>query len=179
MGVVHRKNDLKCAFLNVDGLSLSTLEDVKDVIRKKQPDLVMLFETKRREEQIGLDISIDGYAVNEVKRSDTSLDKAGGGIAIYTRLVDGLIFTEYQPEIEQEQHHFVNKERAWLKVEGASVRTAICGAYFGCQSTDDHHADWNSAMYETIHKEESLLRSQGYRIVIGADFNGNVGNEEG
>ena len=178
VGAVERKNDLNCAFLNVDGLSHSTLEDVKEVLSKRKPDLVILVETKRREEELGLDIAIDGYAVKEIKRSDAAEDKGGGGIAYYTRLVDGLVFHEYNPEIELEQNHFVNKERVWVKVKSASIQTAVCGAYFGFQSSNDHNAEWNSAMYETIHKEEAMLRAQGFRIIMMADFNGHVGNVE-
>ena len=181
VGVIERKNNLKCALLNVDGLSLSTLEDIKEVCVKKKPDLVFILETKRREEDVGLKASIDGYSLIEVRRSDAAGDRGGGGIAVYTRQVDGLVYHEYNPEIKNEQHHFVNKERVWVKTESVSVKTAICGAYFGCQTPDDHHGPWNDAMYETLHAEETDLRAQGYRVIVMSDFNGHIGNkhEEG
>ena len=70
----------------------------------------MILETKRREEQIGSNIDIDGYCVREIKRSDVARDKCGGGLAVYTRLVDGLVFKDYSPDIQNSNHHFVSKE---------------------------------------------------------------------
>ena len=93
IGILDKKKRLKTCFLNVDGLSEATLEDVKSTIRVKSPDIVFLIETKRREEEEnGTDISIPGYRVREVRRSDLANDKDGGGIAVYTRLSDGLLF---------------------------------------------------------------------------------------
>ena len=179
VGTIQRKNDLKCAYINVDGLTYSSLEDVKEVMVKKKPDVCILVETKRREEQVGLDISIDGYSLKEVKRSDAAGEKGGGGIAYYTRLVDGLVFHDHNPDIEEPSLHYVNKERVWLRTESAVTKTAICGAYYGCQTPQDHHAEWNMGMYQTIQEEQESLRRQGYRIIMLADFNGHVGNKEG
>ena len=181
VGVIEKKLNLKCALLNCDGLSLATLEDVKDVCLRKKPDLVFLLETKRREEDIGLKAAIDGYSLTETRRSDAAGDRGGGGIAVYTRQVDGLIYHEFNPEIKNKQHHFVNKERVWIKTESASVKTAVCAAYFGCQTPEDLHGPWNDIMYETLLAEKADLHAQGYRTVIMSDFNGHIGNceEEG
>ena len=62
-------------------------------------------------------------------------------------------------------------------MESGGVKTAICGAYFGCQTPDDRHGEWNERMYQTLHQEQSVLRSMGYRIVFLADFNAHVGND--
>ena len=85
VGVVESKKILKTCFLNVDGLSEATLEDVKTTVRLKTPDLVFLVETKRREEDTGSDINIPGYKLYENLRSDLVNDKDGGRIAVYTR----------------------------------------------------------------------------------------------
>ena len=179
VGVVKRKHNLDMAMLNVDGLNLSALSDIQKVLDKKKPDICIIIETHRREEELGMDISIDGYNLHELRRSDTAGDKRGGGIAWYTRQVDGIIFDEHSPEIVEQRNHFVNKERFWVKTHSASQKTAICGAYFGFQAGDDRHGEWNDAMYATIHEEEAELRAQGYRTVMMADFNGHVGCEEG
>ena len=179
VGVVERKGNLKCAMLNVDGLSPSTLEDIKEVFVKKQPDLCYILESKRREEDIGIDIAIDGYAFHEVRRSDVSGDKGGGGLVCYTRIVDGVVFQEYKPDIGDPDKHFVAKERMWMKTESSVLKTAICGAYFGCQTVDDKYGCWNEAMYDTLHEEVTLLKNQGFRVVVLADFNGHVGNKLG
>ena len=131
VGVIEKKNNLKLALLNIDGLSLGSLEDIREVCSRKKPDLVFILETKRREEDVGIKASIDGYSLTEVRRSDAAGDRGGGGIAVYTRQVDGLVYHEFQPDIKNELHHFVNKERVWIQVESASTKTAVCGAYFG------------------------------------------------
>ena len=77
VGVVGSKSYLKLSLLNVDGLSPSTFDDVKLAITRKKPDLCILLETKRRQEELGTDIKIDGYALHEIRRSDTANEKTG------------------------------------------------------------------------------------------------------
>ena len=81
VGLVGRKSALSLGLLNVDGLSPSTLEDVKSALRMKSLDVCVLLETKRRFEDEGCDISIDGYSHHEIRRSDAAEDRGGGGIA--------------------------------------------------------------------------------------------------
>ena len=56
VGLVLTKKELKTSFLNVDGLSRTSLADVHDFIDSTDPDVVFFFETKCREEQICFDI---------------------------------------------------------------------------------------------------------------------------
>ena len=78
-GVLRCKNDLKASFLNIDGLSDAKLEDITSTVFSKSPDIFFLLETKRRSEDIGIDISVPGYELFEIKRSDVPGDRAGGG----------------------------------------------------------------------------------------------------
>ena len=178
-GVLNRKNNLKISLLNVDGLTLSSLEDVKDTIDRKQPDVCILLETKRREEDVGINVDIPGYTLRELRRSDTAGDKGGGGIAVYTRQLDGLVFHDYFPEIKDQDCHFVRNERIWITTESAMNKSAVCGAYFGCQHPDNRNASWNDAMYKVIHEEAMTLKRQGYKITILGDFNGHIGCQPG
>ena len=157
VGVIGKKQSLLCSLLNVDGLSHSSYEDVKHVLATKKSDVCFILESHRREEQIGFDMNIDGYMLREVRRSDCAGDKGGGGIGVYTRQVDGLVFHEFSPNIENENHHFVNKERLWILTESSSMKTAVCGAYFGCQHPDNRNAGWNEAIYDVIHRESVTL----------------------
>ena len=91
-GTIGVKRTLRCAYLNVDGLGPGTFDDVVSTVRMKNPDLCVLLETKRRLEEVGLDIEIDGYDLTEINRSDLANDRDGGGIAFYTKQSDGLIF---------------------------------------------------------------------------------------
>ena len=175
VGVLNRKKTLKTCFLNVDGLGDVTLEDIKETVNIKNPDLMILVETKRREEEIGFDISIPGYNLHERRRSDTAEDKGGGGIAVYTKLADGVLFNIHTPNISNPDAAFVANERVWITVESELCKTAICGLYLGCQYSDDRNADWNTLIYQTLQEESFHLRSKGYRVVFLGDFNGHVG----
>ena len=175
VGVVSSKNTLKTAMLNVDGLSDTSLADVQDFIEKKSPDVVFLLETKRRMEELGTDISVEGYDHFEVKRSDVAEHKPGGGIACYTRKTDGLVFRRHSPDIIHEHLEFVNNERVWLKIDSLMAKTAILSVYMGCQYDDDRHQTWNDSMYYVLAQEAIQLRSEGYRIEFIGDFNGHVG----
>ena len=179
VGLVETKKILKTCFLNVDGLSEATLEDVKNTVSIRTPDLVFLVETKRREEDNGIDVNIPGYRLYENLRSDVANDKDGGGIAVYTRLGDGILFKLHTPDIVDPEAAFVAKERVWVTVESQACKTAICGVYLGCQYTDNRNDEWNNTIYHTLQQESFSLRSQGFRVVYLGDFNGHVGNKLG
>ena len=80
-GFIQPKQQLSLGLLNVDGLSPSSFEDVRTVLLEKSLDVCFLLETKRRYEEQGSDISVPGYDVHEVRRSDVAEDRSGGGIA--------------------------------------------------------------------------------------------------
>ena len=141
--------------------------------------MCILLETKRREEEIGSDIEIPGYTLRELRRSDTAGDRGGGGLAVYTRQLDGLVFQEYSPDIEDQDCHFVRNERMWITTKSLSTKSAVCGAYYGCQYPDNRNSVWNETIYRVVHAEAAILRSQGYRIIMLADFNGHIGCEPG
>ena len=179
VGVVENKKVLKTCFLNVDGLSEATLEDIKGTVHLKSPDLVFLVETKRRKENTVADVNIPGYRLYENLRSDQANDKDGGGIAVYTKLEDGILFKLHTPDIMDPAAAFVDNERVWITVQSQSCKTAICGVYLGCQYPDNRNSVWNDTIYETLQQESFSLRSQGYRVVYLGDFNGHVGNKHG
>ena len=163
----------------MDGLSEPTLEDIKNTVQLKTPDVVFLVETKRRLEDTGIDISIPGYRLHETLRSDVANDKDGGGIAVYTKLSDGILFKLHTPDIANPEAVFVANERVWITAESQSYKTAMCGLYLGCQYGDNRNNDWNDTIYRTIQQESFSLRSQGYRLVYLGDFNGHVGDKLG
>ena len=178
-GFIQHKKSLKCSLLNVNGLSEASLDNVKDILSRKQPDVCILLETKRRLEDADISADIDGYDLTEYRRSDTAFDKAGGGLAFYTRKTDGLVFKDFDPDIADPSHLFVRKERAWKTVETVRGKTAICGVYAGFQAADDRHGDWNEALLSVISSEINTLRSDGFRVILLGDFNCHIGNEHG
>ena len=174
-GVAEVKKSLRFALLNVDGLGPGTFHDVVDTVNKKQPDLCILLETKRRFEDLSRDITIDGYDLTEITRSNVANDRAGGGLAFYTKRGDGLIFEPHCPDIPDASHSFVAKERYWVTVKTAESKTAVCGLYLGCQYQDNRFSSWNDMIYLVVQIEAAILRAQGYRIVFMGDFNAHVG----
>ena len=179
VGIIERKQSLKLGFLNVDGLSASTFEDVRYVLDQKSLDLCILVETKRRSEEIGSDIAIHGYNVKEIRRSDAAGDKGGGGMAYYTKQSDGILFREHSPPIADPSHHYVRNERFWVTVDSLLMKTAVCGLYLGCQYPDDRHGEWNNGLLQVINAESAALRAKGYRVVMLGDFNAHTGSEPG
>ena len=178
-GALQCQDGLKSAFLNIDGLSDAKLEDVVSFTSKRSPDVFFVLETKRRYEDIGSDISVPGYDLTEVRRSDSARDKPGGGIACYTKHSGGILFKRHSPNIEHADLEYVNNERIWVTVDSLQSKTAICGLYMGTQYNDDRNRDWNDGMYWVLRQETFALRSSGYRVLFLGDFNGHVGNVVG
>ena len=85
VGIVDVKQSLNIAMLNVDGYSDSSFWNVEKILEEKTPDLCILLETKRRREDIEMDVGILGYTVIERRRSDSAGDKSGGGLLFYLR----------------------------------------------------------------------------------------------
>ena len=176
VGTIQSKKVLNLSLLNVNGLNEVSLANVDSVIDTHSPDVVVLFETKRRVEELGIDISMTGYNVHKTRRSNNAGDRDGGGIAVYTKLGDGLLFKHHKPDIANHDNAFVNSERLWVTIESQSSKTAICGLYIGCQYNDDRYAQWNDTIYQVVQQEAYSLRSRGFRIVYLEDFNDHLGN---
>ena len=121
---VDSKRALRCSLLNVDGLSESSLENIENVVGSEKPDVVFILETKRRVEECGIDISIPGYSLIESRRSNNADDCEGGGIAVYTKLGDGIIFNQHKPDIPDQTRAFVNSERVWITVDSQSKKNS-------------------------------------------------------
>ena len=120
-----------------------------------------------------------GYEVHEFRRSDVAGDKAGGGIAIWCRQHDGLVFSKHSPELPDPSMSFVNNERVWMTVTSNKRKTAICTLYAACQHPDNRHLEWNRQLYDQILREQAELRSKGYRVLFNGDMNGHVGDTLG
>ena len=117
VGILTPKQTLDVALLNVDGYSDVQYETVKGTIEAKNPDICILLETKRRKEVISPKFEINGYDTLERRRSNTSGDRAGGGILVYLRNDKCYRFEEHVSLIENFQYAFVSNERIWVKVE--------------------------------------------------------------
>ena len=172
-----RKSRLRLAWQNMDGLTEDSMEDLRASFEARKPDLFAAFETKRREEDLcEVELNLPGYEVLEFQRSDLAGDKAGGGIAIWCRQADGLMFEQHSPQIRDETLAFVNNERVWMTISSWVGKTAVCSLYAACQHPDNRFLEWNQQLYAQILQEASALRSKGYRIFLMGDMNAHVGD---
>ena len=60
VGIIKIKKSIECALLTVDGFSEESLVDVQNTLAIKKPDFCFILETKRRFEEKGSDIPVDG-----------------------------------------------------------------------------------------------------------------------
>ena len=177
VGVIDVKQSLNIGLLNVDGFSEQAKWDIDNTMGRKNLDVCILLETKRRREEIPLAVDIEGYDTLECRRSDAAGDKAGGGILLYTKNTNGLAFKEYKPKILNPEHGFVNNERMWVTIDSLKQKTAVCGIYMGFQASDDRHGEkWNDIIYQVLRSEMRDLRQAGYRVILKGDFNCHVGS---
>ena len=179
-GALFSRDSLTSAFLNIDGLSDAKYVDVTNFVNEVSPDIFFLLESKRRAEDVGSDIAINGYDHTEIKRSDAAGDKPGGGIVYYTKNTGGVLFNKHSPSISHQGLEYVQNERVWVTVQSQNCKTAFCSVYLGCQYSDDNkHKEWNDGIYWVLRLEAVALRSAGYRLQFLGDFNGHIGNVVG
>ena len=171
-----RKKSLSVGLLNVNGYSQTSAKDVEDAMSKLDVDVMCIVETKMRTEDREK-IKMKGFDVYETRRADADGDKQGGGLAIFARRKDGIIFKRYDPEIKEEDLAFVNKERLWVTYDSKVGKTAVCCIYLGCQNSSDSHGQWNDDILSVLASEVFELRSLGYRINLQGDFNCWVGSD--
>jgi hypothetical protein len=177
-----QKDNLVIGLLNTDGLSQATLHDVSMAVERKKMDMCFLLETKRRLDEVRHSIDVPGYSVFEVRRSDEAGDRAGGGIAVYLRTKDGILFKRYDPDIPERQYQYVAKERQWILVQSEERKTAVCGLYLGCNTAGNaagKYAEWNDGIFTQVLAEIAALRRDGTRVVLVGDFNAHIGSELG
>ena len=171
---VVKKKTVGIGFLNANGCTEVTMRDIEETVSYQDLDVVCVAETKMREEQKEK-LKIKGFDTHETRRSDADGDKQGGGLAIFTRQKDGIIFKRYNPKIKDARHAFVERERLWITYNSIMGKTAVCCLYLGCQNVDDSHGRWNDDILSVVASEVYDIRAQGYRVTVQGDFNSWVG----
>ena len=168
---------MKMALLNCNGFNDVTRQDVINLTKTQRPEVIGVLESKLREEQ-GDVCEIPGYSTVDIRRSDLAGDKKGGGILVFTREIDGLIFKHKKFTIKSKEKQFVQKERVWVTVQTKGYKTAYCFTYLGfqCEQTDKN-GEWNDQIYEVIENEAKSLKEKGFRLVIAGDMNGWIGSK--
>ena len=168
-----RKKSIGIGLLNLGGVSVQGMEDVKRMVQLKELDIMCLIEThKRKEDKTG--VEIPGFQSYECRREGN--EKKGGGLAILVRNGD-MLFSRHQPSVKLVEHEYVLRERMWLTYSSIHGKTAICCIYLACSNKDRSHVAWNKGILDVVSEEVFKLRGKGYRIIIQGDMNSWVGNE--
>ena len=177
---LDRRSSIRLGFLNVNGWSSQSKEDVCKAIEARCIDVFSLVETQRIVEDKDK-IKMQGFDVFESKREKAKNDRRGGGLACMVRRTAGIAATQFSPKINNPNLQYVNSERLWVKYESQFGKTAVATVYISHQAEDNRFYEWNSGIYAVLADEIAVLRGQGFRIAMQGDYNAWIGSvpEEG
>jgi len=167
------KNVMCIRAMNVDGLSDVNIHGVQQFLRKnRDTDILLLSETKRREDTRNVEFEVDGY--DQIVRERTCDQKDGGGLMILHKQ-DMNIHPWQSPERDSK----VDKERDWCLIKQGG-KVAICNIYLAAESRErEDFRDWNERLLKVVKREIEILRMQGFEIILMGDFNGHCGRTGG
>ena len=167
------KNIVMIQAMNVDGLDIENMEGIYQWLRKNpKVDIMLLSETKRREDQREQEINLPGYAWSTKER--TTGQKGGGGILSIWK--EDLNVHPWKSPVSGKE---VEKEREWILLKQGG-KLAICNVYLAAESRGSgDYRSWNDKIIEIIQEEIRLLRLQGFEIVVMGDMNGHCGQTGG
>ena len=174
---VERRSTIGLGFLNVDGWSDVTRDDVETAMEAQNIDVFSFVETdaKKKSGESRPKVSVRGCKVFEVRRQD-ECDRLGGGIAVAVKQTSGVVVNQHNPKIKDPKLNYVSQERLWIKYKSDHGKSAICTAYLGFNASDNRHQAWNEGIYKVLAEEVQNLRGEGYRVILQGDFNAWVGN---
>ena len=168
-----RKKTVGIGLLNINGVSVQSVQDIKRIVQVEELEILCLTETHvRKEDKHG--VSIPGFDSHESLREGN--EKKGGGLAILTRK-GGIVYTRYRPKIASLDLEYVSRERLWVTYASEQSKTAVCVVYLACANKDRSHVPWNKGILKVVSEEVYQLRGKGYRIAIHGDFNAWVGDD--
>ena len=165
---VVKKMALGIGFLNADGCSETTMRDIEEAVSHQDIDVMCVAETKMRQEQKEK-LKMNGFDIHETRRSDADGDKKGGGLAIFTRKKDGIVFKRYNPNIKEVRHSFVEKERLWVTYNCHGEDCCLLSV-FGMPNMDDSHGRGNDDILAVVASEIYSIRALGYRVSASRRF---------
>ena len=113
---------LGIGMLNLRGKSEQTIEDLKQIVVLQDLDVLCLVETHvRAEDKEG--VKLEGFDSHESRREGA--EKKGGGLAILTRVKDGIVFARHKPRISTGRLAYVDRERLWVMYKSKYGKTAM------------------------------------------------------
>ena len=174
---VERRSTIGLGFLNVNGWSDITKDDVEKAMEGMDTDVFSFVETdsKKKAGARRTKIKLNGCHVIEVHREGEG-DKQGGGIACAVKKAAGVVVTQHNPKICNPAFNYVSSERLWVKYKSDHGNSAICTVYLCFQADDQRHQEWNEGIYQVLSEEIHALRGDGFRVILQGDFNAWIGS---
>ena len=167
------KNVMCIRAMNVDGLNDINIHGVQQFLKKnRDTDILLLSETKRREDIRNIEFEVEGY--DQIVRERSCSQKDGGGLMILHK--QGMNIHPWQ---SPEQDSMIDKERDWCLIKQGG-KIAVCNVYLAAESRErENFKDWNERLLRVLKREIEILKMQGFEIVVMGDFNGHCGRTGG
>ncbi|MCP4755147.1 MAG: exodeoxyribonuclease III [Proteobacteria bacterium] len=151
---------MKLVSWNVNGLRAIMKKDFVESVKRLDPDILAIQETKLQEHQRTEDmIHIDGY---RSYWSYSSVKKGYSGVAVYTRLEPEKV--DYGIGIDRFDH------------EGRIIETTykdfiLFNVYFPNGQKDDERLQYKLDFYRDFFEHADRYRKQGKHLIVTGDFN--------
>lgn len=152
-------NALKIISWNVNGIRAAYKKGLVDFIKKENPDIICLQETKAFEEQLPEDLkNIKGYQLF-LNPADPDIKRGYSGVAIYTKL-------KPNKEIRNKfGNKFIDREGRILSLEFDDF--IIFNVYFPNGGKSEEHFQYKLSFYEEIIKHLKKLKKETNVILCG------------
>ncbi|MFO7884410.1 MAG: exodeoxyribonuclease III, partial [Desulfobacteraceae bacterium] len=158
---MSEKNELKLISWNVNGLRAVMKKEFTSIVKKLDPDILLIQETKLQEDQ-RTDEMIDLGGSYESFWSYASVKKGYSGVASYTKLMPDKVVTEFsKPEIDNEGR----------VIQFDFKKFTLFNVYFPNGQMSDERLQYKLDFYDWFIEYTEKLRDTGKSLIITGDFN--------
>ena len=98
---LDRRKYIRLGCLNTDGWGMQKEFDIQAAIESKNIDVFSVIETHLRKGDKEK-LLLKGFTVFETRRSEGA--KKGGGIAVFARKTNGVVYKKHSPAIKKQEH---------------------------------------------------------------------------
>jgi exonuclease III len=158
------RKKIRIAYLNIQGKTRSEWDNVRNNIRRRKWDIVVLTETHWREGQKGK--RVEHY--RRFCRKRTVGEKQGGGIAIFVH--NKIKCWEWEAG---NNDGLVDNESLWVTLQLGGIELAICGVYMATNSGVQSSV-WNNHIRDVLEADMQQLAGEGKHILMLGDFNAHI-----
>jgi len=155
------KNELKLISWNVNGLRAVMKKELTSIVKKLDPDILLIQETKLQEDQ-RTDEMMDLGGPYTSFWSCASVKKGYSGVASYTKRMPDNVITEFsKPEIDNEGR----------VIQFDFEKFTLFNVYFPNGQMSDERLQYKLDFYDWFIEYTEKLRDKGKSVIITGDFN--------